>query len=106
MYNFNLEDNESVVIVLDNVLIKQGERSKETSVAVTNKRLLFLDNFNQVGEDLRVSRGVSYNEEKDVYFSILLSDIVSINNNEIVLNDNFIVVDNMDIINSLKELTK
>lgn len=43
MYNFNLNKDEEIIKVFDAVLIRQEGDEKVTTIALTNKRVLFLD---------------------------------------------------------------
>lgn len=80
MYNFNLLPNEELIQVFDNVFIKQEENEKTTTIALTNKRLLFLDYviLNEGLEVLRIARAADYIRYKDVYYEINLNDIESV----------------------------
>ncbi|MBO5120728.1 MAG: hypothetical protein J6C28_03455 [Bacilli bacterium] len=84
MYNFNLIKDEEVIGIYDNVFIKQDENEKYTTIAITNKRLLFLDYLvaNEGMEVLRIARTTSYPKYKDVYYQINLKDIKSITKNK------------------------
>lgn len=84
MYNFNLMEDEKIVEIFDEEWVKQGENVKVTTIALTNKRLLFLDyiNMNDGIEVLRIARGVSYVRNKEVYYQINLVDIHLIEMNE------------------------
>ena len=85
MYNFELMKNEEVVKIFDEIFIKQGENEKDTTIILTNKRLLFLDytTLNEGLEVLRVARGADYIKYKDVYYQIDLNDV------EDVVNDKY-----------------
>ncbi len=108
MYNLNLLENEEIKIIIDEVLISQDNNSKTTTVALTNQRLLFLDNFNDISETLRISRGIDYLKEKEIYYIINITDITSINNNTITLKDNktLTINDEIIIVNLKKILNK
>ncbi len=41
MYDFNLINGEEVIKIFDNVWVKQGNNEKNTTIALTNQRLLF-----------------------------------------------------------------
>lgn len=77
MYNFNFMKDEKLIDVFDEVLVKQGDNEKIITIALTDKRLLFLDYVNtNLGLDaLRIARGVSYTRYKDVFYQIRLDDI-------------------------------
>ena len=62
MYNFNLNKDEEIIKVFDDVLIRQEGNEKVTTIALTNKRVLFLDYLieNEGIEVLRIARGMNY----------------------------------------------
>lgn len=76
MYNFNFMEDEKLVCVFEDCFIKQNDLEKLTTVALTDKRLLFLDYITNDGlEALRISKGVNFSMIKEVYYEINLSDI-------------------------------
>lgn len=77
MYNFSFIDNEKLIEVFDDITIEQNDNVKNTTIALTNKRLLFLDyiNVNASFEVLKAARGIDYPRFKDIYFQIELSQI-------------------------------
>lgn len=96
MFNFNLENDEELIEVFEHVWIKQTKNEKNTTIALTTKRLLFLDYVNQTDlqETLRIARGVEYVRTKEVYYKIELTKIKEINKKEnyyIKLDDNSII---------------
>ena len=108
MYNIDLLKNEKIIDIFDEVFIKQGNQEKYTTIAITNKRLLFLDYFGNtfIEETLRIAQGVSYLRMKKVYFIIDRKDIKRISKKDyynIELKDNIIEFDNEDIYQILKE---
>ena len=112
MYNFNLIENETIVKVFHDVLISQGKNRKTTTVAVTNKRILFLEYIiqNEGLELLRFARGADYMRCKEVYYQIELSIIKSIIKNKIykiILEDGkSFEIENDELYNILKKLVK
>lgn len=80
MYNFNLNKDKEIIKVFDDVLIRQEGNEKVTTIALTNKRVLFLDYLieNEGLEVLRIARGMNYIKYKEVYYQINLNDIESI----------------------------
>lgn len=84
MYNFNLVDGEEIKKVFDNEYVKQGDNEKNTTIALTNKRILFMDyDKEDPNEVLRIGRGIDYVRYKEVYYQIELNDVEKIENNEI-----------------------
>lgn len=92
MYNFNFIKDEHLIEVFDEVLIRKDNLEKITSVALTDKRLLFLDYLTNDGlEVLRISKGVNFTRYKEVYYAINLDDIESIKEEEyykVILKNN------------------
>lgn len=88
MYNIELINNEEVIKVFDDILIKQGKNQKFTTIAITNKRLLFLDYLldNCIEESLRISHGIDYLRMKEIYYQINLKDVAK------VFEDNLYVI--------------
>jgi len=107
MYNFNFLENEKLVEIFEEVLVKQGNNEKITSIALTNKRLLFLDYITNDGyEALRITKGINFIKYKDVYYQCDLKDICSITDGEyykITLNnDLYFEFNNERLYNFLK----
>lgn len=83
MYNFNFMENEKLIEVFDEILIKQGKFEKITTIALTDKRLLFLDYITNDGyEALKITKVINFIKYKDIYYQIDLSDIESIKNTD------------------------
>lgn len=93
MYNFELQKNEETISIFDEIYIKQSSNEKETTIVLTNQRLLFLDyNADDPNEILRIGRGVQYLRAKEVYFQIKLTDIQKISFNKfykVILKNGF-----------------
>ena len=91
MYNFNFIENEELVEVFDGVYVRQNYNEKITTIALTNKRLLFLDYITNDGlEALRIMNKMNLVRTKEVYYKINLEDIKSLRKTEyynIVLKD-------------------
>ncbi len=84
MYNFVLQKGEETIQIFDDIYIKQGQNEKETTIILTNKRLLFLEYLaDDPNEILRIGRGVQYLRAKEVYYEIKLSDIQKISFNKL-----------------------
>lgn len=107
MYNFNLEKNEELFGVFDDVLVRQNDKQKIISVALTNKRVLFLDFVNEEpNETLRVTRATNYIRQKEVFYFLNLDEIKSVSEDElfqIITKDNKVIeFDNKDLFKQLK----
>ena len=91
MYNFNFIENEELREVFDEVYIRQNDNEKITTIALTNKRLLFLDYITNNGlESLRITNKMNLLRSKDVYYQINLEDITLLSETEyynVVLKD-------------------
>ena len=91
MYNFNFIENEELIEVFDEVYIRQNDNENVTTIALTNKRLLFLDYItNDELEALRITNKKNLVRSKEVYYKINLEDIKSLRKTEyykVVLKD-------------------
>jgi len=91
MYNFNFIENEELIEIFDEVLVKQNDNEKITTIALTNKRLLFLDYITNDGlEALRITNKMNLVRTKEVYYQLNLDDIESLSETEyynVKLND-------------------
>lgn len=93
MYNFNLDNDEKIIEVFEGEYVKQGEKEKNTTIAITTKRILFMEfDYNDSNESLRVGRGIDFVRYKEIYYQINRKDIVSIKFNDdlykVLLEDN------------------
>lgn len=77
MYNFGLLKDEELIYVFDDILVKINDKELFTTVALTTKRLLFLD-YNNANDELRIAKYQTYIKYKEVYYKINLDDIESI----------------------------
>ena len=79
MYNFNFLEDEHLVEIFDEVIIKKDNIEKITTIALTNKRLLFLDYIADVNEEfLRIAKGVHFIKYKEIYYQTDLKNIKSV----------------------------
>lgn len=111
MYNFNLLPNEELIKVFDNIFIKQENNEKTTTIALTNKRLLFLDYLieNDYSEVLRIAKGIDYLKYKEVYFEISLENIKNIKEEKhyiLFYDDKSFKFDNKELYLLLKDKLK
>lgn len=111
MYNFGLIDDEKVIEVFDDIWVREGNNEKNTTIALTNKRLLFMayDKYDS-NEVMRIARGVDYMRFKEVYYKINIADISSIETKEnyvLHLKDNTeLEFDNDNLFKLMTELLK
>jgi len=102
MYNFNFVDDEKLISVFDEVFIKQDINEKIFTVALTDKRLLFLDYITNDGmEALRITKGIDFNKYKEVIYQINLEEIdrlVSDEYYQIILKNKRIINFNNEIL--------
>lgn len=102
MYNFDLLLDEKLINVFDDVLVIGDEGERVTSMALTNKRLLFLDYVNDnLMDALRITGKLNLVRTKEVYYYINLDDISFIDNNDycvIKINDGHVFrIDNLEL---------
>jgi len=92
MYNFNFMKDEQLVKIFEEILIKQRTNEKIITIALTDKRLLFLDYITNDGlEVLRITNKLNLVRTKEVFYQINLEDIESVTEDEyyeIKLKDN------------------
>lgn len=104
MYDFELGKNEKIILINDDVIV--GLENKKYTIIVTNKRLLVLDyssKFHNSIEDLRAIGRINTVKMKEVICEKKLIDIKNINNNQIIFDDDsYIVINDKEIINLLK----
>lgn len=83
MYNFNFMKDEELIEVFDNAWVTQNNQEKNTTIALTNKRILFMD-YDSLDpqEVMRIGRGADYVRYKEVYYYIDLKDIKSLEEND------------------------
>jgi len=109
MYNLNLSKNEKLIQIFDNILITNDTEEKTTTIAITNKRLLFLDylNTNDGLDALRITNKQNTIKYKDIYYQLTLSDIklTKESNYYIVFKNNELIFNfyNQEIYNLLKQ---
>lgn len=91
MYNFNFIEKEELREIFDEVYIRQNDNEKITTIALTNKRLLFLDYITNDGlEALRITNKMNLVRNKEIYYQINLEYIKSLSKTEyynVVLKD-------------------
>lgn len=108
MYNFNLEKGENLHSIYDDVTIRQGDNQRVVSIAITNKRILFLD-YQSVEpyETLKGAHASDYIKIKEIIFYRLLTDIKKVSNRNgysLEFNDGYeIEFDNTDLYNCLNK---
>ena len=108
MYNFERINNEEIIKIFDKIFIKQGENEKDTTIILTNKRILFLEYLieNEGSEILRITKGVNYIKHKEVYYQINLNEIENITNGKyyqvVLKNDMSFEFDDEELYNLLK----
>lgn len=86
MFNFDFIKSEELIEVFENIWISQGKNEKNTTIALTNKRLLFMDydKFDPK-ETLRLSQVTDYDRYKQVYYQVDLDNLESLTTNDCYL---------------------
>ena len=104
MYDINLNKNEKILLISDETIIKDHIYSS----VITNQRLIILDypsSYHNSQEELRILNKMNYIKMKEIIYESSLKNIKTINNNQIIYNDNTdIVIKDDNVINKLKEL--
>ncbi len=108
MYNLELEKNEEIIVIEDDIIVSNKDKSKISTVALTNKRLLFLDlPLNTTDESIRLANASDYIKIKEVYYSVNLNQIKSVIKDYIILDNNQeIIIASKNIIKRLQILSK
>lgn len=112
MYNFNKLDNEEILLISDESVLRKDDKEEKISTIVTNKRLILLDYpdaSNNYEEAMRTSRGADYIQQKEPILTIDLDDIKEIINennfDKYVLNtSNYFYLSDNEIKNKINEL--
>lgn len=112
IYNFNKLDNEEILLISDESVLKKDDKDITISTIVTNKRLILLDypeKSNNYEEAMRTSRGTDYIKQKEPIFIVNLEDIKEIikenNFDKYVLNtSNYFYLNDNEIKTEINEL--
>ncbi len=112
IYNFNKLDNEEILLISDESILKKDDKDITISTIVTNKRLILLDypeKSNNYEEAMRTSRGTDYIKQKEPILIVDLEDIKEIgkedNFDKYVLNScNYFYLNNDEVKARLEEL--
>ena len=83
MYNFNKLDNEEILLISDESVLRKDDKEEKISTIVTNKRLILLDYpdaSNNYEEAMRTSRGADYILQKEPILVVNLDEINDIIN--------------------------
>ncbi len=84
MYNFNFEENEELIKIFDPIYIKEGNVEKNTAIAVTNKRILFMGfPKDDPLDDMIPGEVIGVIKFKKVFFEYLLLNVEKIENGEL-----------------------
>lgn len=110
MYNIVLDENEEIKLISDNTIVYNNKDELICTSIITNKRYLILDypsDLYNTREDLRILNKLNYVKQKEVIFEINLDKILSVEKDnkyyKININkDEYILIDDIDIINYLK----
>lgn len=81
MYEFQKLENEEIIFISDNSILKIDDQEKNISTILTNQRLLLFDypsSVNNYQEVMKSSRGADYVKQKEVILDVLLSNIENI----------------------------
>lgn len=114
IYNFNKLDNEEILLISDESILKKEDNEEKISTIVTNKRLILLDypdGSNNYEEAMRTSRGVDYILQKEPILIVDLEDIKEVINenncDKYILNtSNYFYLNDNEIKNKLVEILK
>lgn len=84
MYNFSFEEGEELIQVFDPIYIKQGEVEKNTAVAVTTQKILFMSYMNDDPfEDMKAGNVIGVIKFKRPFYEIPLVNIQKVEKDEL-----------------------
>ena len=87
MYNFNFLEGEQLINIFNEILVRENNNERIVTIALTNKRLLFLDyTTNNWLDALRITNKLNLVRTKEVYYQINLDDI------KLLIEDEYVVV--------------
>lgn len=112
MYEFQKNDNEEIVLISDNSILKKADKNILISIILTNKRMILLDypvKSNNYEEAMRTSRGTSYILKKEPILIIDLKEIESIIEDDdfdkyVLDTSNYFYLKDISVRNKIKEL--
>ena len=112
IYNFNKLDNEEILLISDESILKKDDKEEKISTIVTNKRLILLDYpdaSNNYEEVMRTSRGADYILQKEPILTIDLDDIKEIINENnfdkyVLTTSNYFYLNDKEIKTKINEL--
>lgn len=81
MYDLKKTLDEDIISIIDDSILKFEGKSREISIILTNKRIVFLDYpsaINNYEETMRISRGINYLRKKEPFFELEIKDLKSI----------------------------
>lgn len=83
MYNFNFEEGEQLIKVFDPIYIKQGDVEKNTAVAITTNRILFMGYMRDNPlDDMIPGKVIGVIKFKSVFYEIPLVNVEKVVDND------------------------
>lgn len=112
MYNCNKLDNEEILLISDESVLRKDDKEEKISTIVTNKRLILLDypeESNNYEEALRTSRGADYVLKKEPILVVNLEyikEIISENTFDkyVLTTSNYFYLNDNEIKTKINEL--
>jgi len=112
LYNFNKLDNEEILLISDESILRKDDKEEVISTIVTNKRLILLDypeESNNYEEAMRTSRGADYILQKEPILIINLEEIKEIVNENnfdkyMLITSNYFYLNDNEIKTKINEL--
>ena len=77
MYNYELKENEKIIKIFDDILLKKGNDNIDVSIIITNMRFIILSIPNDI-ESFRVGRVINNPNYKEIIFETDINNIIDI----------------------------
>lgn len=77
MYNYELKENEKIIKIFDDILLKTGNDNIDVSIIITNIRFIILS-IPKDTESFRVGRVINNPNYKEIIFETDINNIIDI----------------------------
>ena len=77
MYNYELKENEKIIKIFDDILLKKGNDNIDVSIIITNIRFIILS-IPKDTESFRVGRVINNPNYKEIIFETDINNIIDI----------------------------
>ena len=107
MYNYELKENEKIIKIFDDILLKTGNDNIDVSIIITNIRFIILS-IPKDTESFRVGRVINNPNYKEIIFETDINNIIDIEKEDnyykyILKDSNYFYLNNNEIYNFIKQ---